>query len=194
MGVTGKGWRNRLEAVELAQWQGSVLLDGSRGLLAAYRHPGGLGPHEPCPSGPGITIDDTIQGLLVEAREERRYLERRMGTDMEHIGTFCEGACQKRCHLRVPAEESHEVTSCSSSSTIRCYRKRGSPKSSKGDPEKAIEMTPSPVRRMFSALWDCEGYHTCFPSDSTGIELDSPAGRSHTAPNPYLAHDADWES
>ena len=38
------------------------LLYGSRGVPAAYRQPGSLAPHEPCPSGPRVTI--------VEAREE----------------------------------------------------------------------------------------------------------------------------
>ena len=37
-----------------------------------------------------------------------------MGTDMEDIVTFFEGKCRKRCHLRLPAEESDEVKSCSS--------------------------------------------------------------------------------
>ena len=162
------------------------LLYGSRGVPAAYRHPGSLGPHEPCPSGPRVTI--------VEAREERRQSERRPGTDMEDMVTFCEGSCGKGRHLQVPAEESGEVTSCSSSSMTRRYRKRGLPKPSKGDAETAMETMPSPVRRMFSALSDSEGYHTCYPSDDAGAEPDVPAGRSHTAPNPELAHDAEQEA
>ena len=117
-----------------------------------------------------------------------------MGADMEDIVTFCEGSCGKRCHLRVPAEESDEVTSCSSGSKTRCYRKRGSPKPPEGDAETAMETTPSPVRRMFSALSDSEGYHTCYPSDDAGAEPDLLAGRSHTAPNPELVHDAERES
>ena len=60
-------------------------LYGSRGLPAAYRHPGSLGPHEPCPSGPRVTIDDTIWESLAEAREERRRSERRVGTNIEDI-------------------------------------------------------------------------------------------------------------
>ena len=84
--------------------------------------------------------------------------------------------------------------SCSSGSKTRRYRKRGSPKPSKGDAETAMEMTPSPVRRMFSASSDSEGYHTCYPSRDAGAEPDFPAGRSHTAPNPELAHDAERES
>ena len=51
---------------------------GSRGLPAAYRHPGNLGPHEPCPSGPRVTIYDTIRESVVEAREEGRHSERRV--------------------------------------------------------------------------------------------------------------------
>ena len=113
---------------------------------------------------------------------------------MEHIVTFCEGSCGKRCHLGVPAEVSDEVTSCSSGSKTRRYRKCGSPKPSKGDAETAMEMTPSPVRRMFSAPSDSEGYHTCYPSDDAGAGPDIPAGRSHTASNPELAHDAEGES
>ena len=170
----------------MAQAGPSDLLYGSRGVPAAYSHPGSLGPHEPCPSGPPVTI--------VEAREERRNSERRPGTDMEDFVTFCEGSCGKCCHLRVPAEESDEVTSCSSGSKTRRYRKRGSTKFSNGDAETAMEMTPSPVRRMFSASSDSEGYHTCYPSDDAGAEPDFPAGRSHTAPNPELAHDAERES
>ena len=56
-----------------------------------------------------------------------------------------------------------------------------------------MEMTPSPVRRMFSAPSDSEGYHTCYPSDGASVEPDFPAGRSHTAPNLELAHDAERE-
>ena len=37
------------------------LLYGSRGLRAAYRHPESLGPHEPCPSGPQVIIQDTVE-------------------------------------------------------------------------------------------------------------------------------------
>ena len=162
------------------------LLYGSRVVPAAYRQPGSLGPHEPCPSGPRVTI--------VEAREERRHSERRAGADTEDIFTFCEGSCGKPYHLRVPAEESDEFTSCSSGSKTERYRKRGSPKPSNGDAETATEMTPSPVRRMFSVPSDSEGYHTCYPSDDTGAEPDFPAGCSHTAPNPELAHDAERDS
>ena len=57
-----------------------------------------------------------------------------------------------------------------------------------------MKMTPSPVRRMFSAASDYEGYPICYPSDSSGIETHFPADRSHTAPNPELAHDAKGES
>ena len=113
---------------------------------------------------------------------------------MEDIVTFCEGSCGKRCHLGVPEEESDQVTSCSSGSKTRRYRKRRSPKPSKGDAETAMKMTTSPVRRMFSAASASEGYQTCYPSDSTGIEPDFPAGRSHSAPNPELAHAAERES
>ena len=99
-----------------------------------------------------------------------------MGTvdDMEDIVFFCEGVCRKRCHLRVPAEESDEgVTGCSSGSKAWRYRKGGSPKPPKKDGESAMEMTPSPVRQMFSAPSDSEGYHTCYPSDGAGAEPDS---------------------
>ena len=57
-----------------------------------------------------------------------------------------------------------------------------------------MEMMPRPVRLMFSAPWDSERYHTCYPSDNAGAEPDFPAGRSHTAPNPELAHDAELEA
>ena len=70
---------------------------GSRGLPAAYRHPRNLGPHEPCPSGPRVTINDTIWESVVEAREEGRHSGRRVGTvdDMEDIVSFCKGVCRK---------------------------------------------------------------------------------------------------
>ena len=42
---------------------------GRRGLPAAYRHAGSLGPYVPCPSGPQVTINDTIWESVVEARE-----------------------------------------------------------------------------------------------------------------------------
>ena len=113
---------------------------------------------------------------------------------MVDIVTFCEGSCGERCHLRVPAEESDKFTGCSDGSKTRCYRKRGSPKQSEGDAEKAMETTLSPLCRMFSAWSDSKGYHTCYPSDDAGAEADFLAGRSHTAPNPVLAHDADRES
>ena len=91
-------------------------------------------------------------------------------------------------------EWDEDFTSCSSGSKARRYRERGSPKSSKKDGESAMEMTPSPVRRMFSAPSDSEGYHTCYPSDGAGAEPDSLVERSHTAPNPELAHDAEREA
>ena len=136
---------------------------GSRGLPAAYRHPGSLVPHEPCPSGPRVTINDTIWESVDAARKKGRHLRRRVSTvdDMEDIVCFCERVCRKGCHLRVPAEESdEEFTSCSSGSKARFYRKRSLPEPSKSDGESAMEMTPSPVRRMFSA-----------PSDSRDIIL-----------------------
>ena len=168
------------------------LSHGSRGLPATYDHPGRWGPHKPCPSGRRVTISDTIRESFLEAREEKRHSERRMGTDMEDIVTLCEGACGKRCHLRVPAEASdEEVMSCRLGSKARRYRKRSSPKLSKKDGESAMEMTPGPVCWMFSALSDTEGDHTCYPSDGAGAERDFPAGRSHTAENPELAHDAE---
>ena len=162
------------------------LLYGSRGVPVAYRRPGSLNPHEPCPSGARVTI--------VEAREEGRHSERRVGTELQDIVTFCEGSCGKRCHLRVPEEESDEVTSCGSCSETRRYRKRGSPKPSKADVETAMEMTPSPICRMFSARSHSEGYHTCYPSDDAGAEPDFLVGGSHTYSNPELAHDAERES
>ena len=109
---------------------------------------------------------------------------------MEGIVALCEGACLKRCRFRVPAEESDdEVTSCSSGSKAQRYRKRDSPKPSNKDGESAVEMTQSPVCRMFSAPSASEGYYTCFLSHGAGAEPDFLAGRSHTAPNPELAHD-----
>ena len=135
------------------------LLYGSRGVPAACRHPGSLGPREPCQSGRRV--------IIVEAREERRHPPagptRIAGSHRakERRHSFCEESCGKRCHLRVPAEESDELTSCGSGSETRRYRKHGSPKPSKGDVETAMEMTPSPARRMFSAPSESEGYHTC---------------------------------
>ena len=45
-----------------------------------------------------------------------------------------------------------------------------------------MEMTPSSVSRMFSALSDSKGYHTCYPSDDAGAETDFLAGPFHSAP------------
>ena len=59
MGITGKsvaksGMGGRAPTMPGA---GPIdLLYGSRGMLAAYRRPGSLGPHEPRPSGPRVTI------------------------------------------------------------------------------------------------------------------------------------------
>ena len=167
MGVTAKSVERSgigSRARNIAGIGPTDLLYGSRSLPAAYRHPGSLGPHDPCPSGPWVTNDDAIQESSVEAREEREYSERKIGTDMEDIVTFVERKCQKTCHLRVSTEESDEITSCSSSSKTMCYRKRGSPKLFKGDAETAMEMTPSPLRRIFSAESDSEEYETCYPS------------------------------
>ena len=72
--------------------------------------------------------------------------------------------------------------------------KRGSPRPSKKDGESAMEMTPSPVRPMFSAPSDSEGYHTWYALDGAGAETDFPAGQSHTAPNPELDHDAERQA
>ena len=93
-----------------------------------------------------------------------------------------------------PRKESDEgVTSCSSGSNPRRYRKRGASKLSKKDGESAMEMKPSPVLWMFSAPSDLEGYHTCYPSYGAGAEPDFSAGQSHTSPNPELDHDAEQE-
>ena len=69
MGVTG----NRVEisgiggrACTMAGAGPTDLFYGSRGLLAAYRHPENLGPYEPCPSGPRVTIAETIQVSSIE--------------------------------------------------------------------------------------------------------------------------------
>ena len=247
---SGIGGRARTMA-----WAGPTnVLNGSRGLPAAYHYPGSLGPQEAFPNGPEVVIEDAIQESLVEAREERKHSERRMGTgtNMEDIVIFCEGSCRKHCHSRVPVEENgmrcssgsntrcyrkrgspkpsreeakhlesrmgtgtnivifcegscrkhchsrvpveEDGMSCNSGLNTRCYRKHGSPKPSKGDAETAMEMAPSPVRWMFSAPSHYEGYHTCYPSDSTSIEPNFPVGRWHTTANPKLAHDAEWES
>ena len=109
----------------------------------------------------GASPRPSVPAYLPEAREERRYSERGIGTAMENMVANCEGACRKRCG--VAAEESDEVTSGSSGSKTRRYRKRFSPKQFKGDGETAMDMTPSPVRRMFSAASDFQGYHTSSP-------------------------------
>ena len=75
MGVTGKKmekFRIGGRARTMAGVCPTDLVFGSRGLAAPYRHPGSLGPHEPYPSGPRVTMDDTIRESPVEAREERR--------------------------------------------------------------------------------------------------------------------------
>ena len=103
---------------------------------------------------------------------------------MEDIVTFCEGACRKGCHFRVPAEESdEEVTSCGRGSKARRYRKRGLQTPSNVDAKTAMETTPSPVRRMLSAPLDSEGYHTCYPLDGARAE---PSWRGDRIPPPTL--------
>ena len=124
MGVTGNKVQRSGIGCRARTMTGASPTDlhyGSRGLPAAYRPPGSLGPHKPCANGTRVTINDTIRELVVETRGERRHSGRRVGTvgDMEDIVSFREGVCRKRCHLRVPAEESdEEVTSCSSGSRV----------------------------------------------------------------------------
>ena len=57
-----------------------------------------------------------------------------------------------------------------------------------------MDMSLSPVRRMFDAPSDSQGYHTCYPSDDAGAEPHFPARRSQNARNPELAQDTKWES
>ena len=57
-----------------------------------------------------------------------------------------------------------------------------------------MKMTPSPVRRIVSALSNSEGYHTCYPSDDAGAEPNFQAWQLHTPQNPELAQDAERES
>ena len=64
------------------------LLYYSRGLPAAYRRPGSLGPEDPSPNGHRVTIDHTIQESLVVAQGGKIHSDRRMGTDMEDIVTL----------------------------------------------------------------------------------------------------------
>ena len=137
MGVTGKKVERSVIGGRARTMAGASPTDlhfGSRGLPAAYRHPGSLGPHEPCQSGPRVTINDSIRESVIEAREEGMPSGRRVGNvdDMEDIFSFCEGVCHTRCHLRVTAEDSDgEVTSCSTGSKALRYRKRSSSKPSK---------------------------------------------------------------
>ena len=70
MGVTGKKVERSGIGGRARTMAGAGPMDlhyGSRGLPAAYRHPESLGPHEPCPSGPPVTINDTIRESVVEA-------------------------------------------------------------------------------------------------------------------------------
>ena len=73
MGVTGK----RVEKSGIGGRAGTMaaagatdLLYGSRGVPAAYHHPGSLDPHEPRPSGPGSPL------LKPEKREDTRREDR----------------------------------------------------------------------------------------------------------------------
>ena len=167
-------------------------LYGNRGLPAAYHGPESLGPHEPCPSRHWVTIDDIIRESSVEAREERRYSERRTGTDMEDIVNFVSKMSETMSSPKTRKNWTRSLVAaagqrlCATGKTVRQKRPGGS--------GTAIEMTPSPFCRMFSAASDSEGYPTCYLSDSTGREPDFPAGRLHTAQNPELAHDAERES
>ena len=122
MGVTGKKVERSGIGGGARTTAGACSTDlhyGSRSLPAAYHHPESLGVHERCPGGPRVTINDS----LVAAREETSHSERRIGTNMEDIVALCEGACRKRCHLRVAAKElDGEATSCSSGSKPWPYR------------------------------------------------------------------------
>ena len=170
---------------------------GSRGLPAAYRHPGTLGPHAACPRGPGVTINDTIREAVVEGREERRQSGRRVGTvdDMEDIFSFLWGSMSKT--VSSPSTRGrigrggHKLQQWLKGPALLQTRFG---KTVQERWKSAKEMTPSPARRMFSAPSDSEGYHTCYPLDGAGAELDFRAGRSHTALNPELDHDAEREA
>ena len=139
--------------------------------------------------GSQLTTPSGYRQLKPEKKEDIRTDE--LGTDMGDIITFCAGACQNGCHLRVEWEE---VMSCSSGSKTRRYRKRGSPKPLKGDVGTAMEMTLSPVCRMFSSPSDSKGYHTRYTSDCTDVEPDFLAGRSHTTQKSKLALKTERES
>ena len=98
MGVTGKKVERSGTGGQACTMAGAGPTDlhyGSRGLPTNYPHPGSLGPHEPCPTGPRVTINDSIWELVVEAREEGRHSGRRIDTvdDMDDIVSFCEGVC-----------------------------------------------------------------------------------------------------
>ena len=70
MGVMGKKVENFGIGVPARTMAGAGTTDlqyGSRGLPAAYRQSGSLGPHNPCSSGLRVTINDTIRGSSVEA-------------------------------------------------------------------------------------------------------------------------------
>ena len=70
MGVTGKKVERLGIGARAHKMAGAGPTDlhyGSRDLPAAYRHPGSFGPHESCPSGPQVTINDTIRESVFEA-------------------------------------------------------------------------------------------------------------------------------
>ena len=98
MGVTRKNVEKcgiGARACTMAGAAPTDLLYGSRGIPAAYRPPGSLGPHEPCPSRPWVTIDDTITELSVEAGKKedtrREYWAQSWGTSSplvkDHVQT-----------------------------------------------------------------------------------------------------------
>ena len=173
---SGIGGRARTMA-----WAGPTdLLFGSRGVPVAYHHLGILGPHTPCPRGPLVTI--------AEAREEEHT---RRGewvptwrTSSPFVKDHVENVVMSE-YLRKNPTRSRVAAGAkglgATANAVRQNRPRG------------MEMAPSPVRRMFSAPSDSEGYHTCYLSDDAGVEPDFSAGRSHTAPNLELAHDAEQE-
>ena len=107
-------------------------------------------------------------------------------------GRFVGGQQSGLAGCKPPPLFTRGASSCSSQA-----RRQGEPWGASPQPSAPTylpTLTPSPVRWMSSAPSDSEGYHTCYPSNNAGAEPVFLAGRSHTAPNPELACDAEREA
>ena len=73
----------------------------------------------------------------------------------EHVQNDITFEYPRKNHIRSRAA----AAACRQGAAKTAVRAEGS----EGDGKTEMEITPSPVRRTFSALSDSHGYHTCYP-------------------------------